>query len=160
MNNAASADLTSLASDLAYASNQGMFKAAQQIIQTTAMNVRDEAQTRAPVKSGRLRDSITVRYVSALSAIIGPQVNYGVYQEFGTGTRGEFPTASYTIKPKNGKYLSFTVNGKRVVTRSVTHPGIKARPYMRPALTETLGDEMTQKLLEKGALLITKGKNA
>lgn len=160
MNNAASADLTSLASDFAYASNQGMFKAAQQIVQSTAVSVQSEAQTRAPVKSGALRDSIIIKYLSALSAIIGPQVNYGVYQEFGTGTRGEFPTSSYTIKPKQGKYLSFTVNGKRVVTRSVTHPGIKARPYMRPALTETLGDEMTQKLTEKGTLLITKGKNA
>jgi HK97 gp10 family phage protein len=135
-----------------------MFRAAQQIIQGTAEKVQAEAQSLAPIKSGALRNSITVRYVGALSAVIGPQVNYGVYQEFGTGTRGEFPTASYTITPKKGQYLSFNVNGKKVVTRKVTHPGIPARPYMRPALANVLGDQMAAQMAEKGTLLITKGR--
>jgi HK97 gp10 family phage protein len=160
MANAASADLTALARDLNDASGVGIMAAAQQVIKDTAVKVQSLSQSMAPVKSGRLRNSISIKYPDPLSASIGPQVEYGVYQEFGTGSRGEFGGQPYEIKPKTqGSLLVFKVNGKTVYARRVMHPGIKAHPFMRPALTQALG-AMAESMAEKGALLITKGKNA
>lgn len=158
---AASADLSSLANDLAAASGGGVFVSAQEIIRTAAVRVQAEAQSRAPIKSGRLQQSITVRYTGPLSAVIGPNVPYAPYQEFGTGERGEFPTGPYEIKPKNpGGVLVFKVNGKTVYAKKVKHPGIKARPFMRPALEAVIGTELLTKLADAGLAAITKGPNA
>ena len=157
---AASADLTKLAQDLASAGNVDIHHSAERLIQQAAQRVQAEAQTKAPVKSGRLRDSISIIYPNRTTAIIGPQVEYGVYQEFGTGERGEFPGTSYQIRPKKGKYLKFKIGSKWVYARLVTHPGVKARRYMRDGLEAALGEELTDKLARSGALLITKGSKA
>jgi len=154
---AAYADLTSLVADLTAASQQGMEDVAKKIIKGAAESVQLEAQSLAPIKTGRLRDSITIKYINPLKAVVGTDVDYGVYQEYGTGLRGEFPGKMYEIKPKKGKVLSFTVSGKRVFAKIVRHPGIKAHPFMRPALTNALGKELTKNLAEAGALIITKG---
>jgi phage gpG-like protein len=137
-----------------------MEKAAKQIIMQTAMKVQSEAQTRAPIKSGRLRDSISIQYPTPLSAVIGPQVSYGVYQEFGTGSRGEFPGAPYKITPKKGTYLKFKIGAKTVFVKSVDHPGVRARAYMRGGLEAALGAGMVEEMLKAGTLMITKGPNA
>lgn len=155
--NAADVDLATLAADLAAASQTGMQVAAERIIKGAAESVQQEAQSLAPLKTGALRDSITIRYVSALKAVVGPSVEYGVYQEFGTGKRGEFPGHMYTIKPKTKKILSFTVGGKRVFAKVVNHPGIKPHPFMRPALTRSLGKELAASLADAGLLQITRG---
>lgn len=52
-----------------------------------ALRVEREARLRAPVDTGRLRNSITHRIVGtgyAIVAEIGTDVEYAVYQEFGT----------------------------------------------------------------------------
>jgi HK97 gp10 family phage protein len=160
MADAAWADLSSLAHDMANATGTSIGMAAAEIIQQSAQQIQKAAQTAAPVKSGRLRSSISIRYPEPLHAVIGPQVEYGVYQEFGTGSRGEFPGNSYEIKPKSGhKYLSFVSNGRRIYVRKVTHPGVKAHPFMRPAFRQVLGSAV-EDLASKGAALITKGPNA
>lgn len=161
MASAVSADLSSLAADLQYASTMGIQKAAEQLIQQGAQEIQKQAQANAPVKTGRLQRSITIRYTSPLSAIIGPDTPYAVYQEFGTGSRGEFPTTPYVIRPhKAGGVLVFTVGGKKVFARVVNHPGIPARPFMRPAFEQVFGASVVKELADKGALLITKGPNA
>lgn len=38
-----------------------------------------------------------------------------------------------TIKPKNGKYLRFQIDGKWIMARSVTIP---ARPYLGPPIKD------------------------
>jgi HK97 gp10 family phage protein len=160
MADAAYVDLVSLAADLAKAGSIGITQAAQQVIQQSAQKIQAEAQTLAPIKSGRLKNSISIRYPNPLEAVIGPQVEYGVYQEFGTGERGEFGGSAYTIKPKSpGGVLVFTVGGRKVYARSVRHPGVPPHPYMRPAVQNILGD-MASELADRGALLITKGPNA
>ncbi len=156
---AGSADIRALAQRLSNASNTGIEKAAADVVRVYAEKVKTLAQTKAPVKNGTLKYSIVVTYVNALKAEIGPSVFYGKYQEFGTGTRGEFPTGMYQIKPKSGKYLTFKVNGQWVRTKVVNHPGIPARPFMRPALQEALGD-FSEELAKAGALQITKGPGA
>lgn len=159
MDNAATADLTALAQDLTYASQQGYAQAATQVIQQAAQQVQKIAQTLVPVKSGALRDSITIRYPDVLSAEIGPTLNYGTYQEYGTGTRGEFPTGMYQIKPVRARALVFKVSGKKVYAKIVNHPGIRPRPFMRPALVKVLGDQLTEDMLEAGVLAITRGRS-
>jgi HK97 gp10 family phage protein len=158
---AASADLAALAADLSAASGQPMMTTASQIIQQAAQRVQAEAQTRAPVKTGRLKSSIAIRYIGPLTAIVGPNVDYAAYQEFGTGTRGEFPGPIYEIKPKKpGGVLVFKVGGKTVWARKVRHPGIKARPYMRPAFETVLGTDLLKRLADAGQAAILKGPNA
>lgn len=128
---AGSADLTALASDLRSAGVNAT-KLISGLVQDTAKEVQAEAKTFAPYKTGRLASSIEIISETDLSAVIGPTVDYGVYQEFGTGTRGEFGSAKGTRR------------------------GIPAHPYMRPALLMAMGplaDEMAQ----AGALVIVKG---
>lgn len=68
----------------------------------------------------------------------------GKYQEFGTATKGEFPTGAYLILPKVKKALSNHKKGGKSPfpygyfgpVKAVIHPGIKARPFMRPAAQE------------------------
>lgn len=154
---AASADLRSLAHDLAYASGDGIEKAAGNVIRETAMAVQSIASARAPRDTGKLSSTITIVWISKLEAVISPTEFYGAFPEFGTGARGEFPGQPYEIKPKKpGGVLVFTVGGRTVYARKVTHPGVRAQPYMRPAAKEAL-EPFTDKLLAAGALLITKG---
>jgi len=158
--NAVTADLINLIDDLKIASGEDIEREAGQIIAQTAQRVASVSRAKAPKKTGKLANSIHVRYLSPLSVEVGPNVDYGVFQEFGTGTRGEFPTAMYQIKPKKpGGVLVFQVDGKTVFARVVNHPGIPPHPYMRPAFEEVLGDTAT-KLIESGLAQITKGPNA
>lgn len=152
--NAATVDLTRIANNLAYASGEGSRKVASKVVHDYAERLRAEAQTMAPVKTGTLRDSITIHYDGPLKATIGPEVLYGAFQEFGT-------KGPYEIKPKKaGGVLVFQAGGKTVFARKVMHPGIKPHPYMRPALEKILGAEMAQQMAKEGALIITKGKAA
>lgn len=155
MPNAATADLTSLINDLEQAGRL-IDNRADKLLDNYAQEVQAQAQAKVPRDTGKLSNSITVQRPSQLVRIIGPTVPYGVYVEFGTGSRGEFPGKPYEIKPKNKPYLIFQLNGKTVYAKKVTHPGIKAQPYMRPAVLAAL-EPFTGKLLSTGALLITKG---
>ena len=153
---AASADLRELAKDLAYAAGEGIDKSALELITETAAKVQSYAAAGAPVDTGKLAASIQITWVDRLVAEIGPTVPYGAYQEFGTGTRGEFPGQMITIRPKAKPYLVFQVNGKTVYAREVRHPGVRAQPFMRPAVVQAL-DPYAGELAERGQLLITKG---
>ena len=153
---AASADLRQLAQDLRGA-GQDIERVAAILVQQTAQKVQQLANANAPRDTGKLAASITITYVDRLTAVIGPTATYGVFQEFGTGTKGEFPGQPYEIRPKTKPYLVFkTKSGKTVVTRLVHHPGVKAQPFMRPAAVQAL-DPFAGELLAKGLLLITKG---
>jgi len=156
---AAYADLRRLAADFAQAGNTTIFNAAAEVVRTTAVAVRDEARSRAPVKTGKLRQSIDITMDGPLTASVGPSVPYGSYQEFGTATRGEFPGPMYEIRPVRASKLAFKIDGEWVFTTLVKHPGIKARPYMRPAVKAALG-QMAPEMARRGALLVTRGPNA
>lgn len=155
---AASADLTKLSRNLAAAQGMSIQNAVDEVLHVYAEKVKATAQALAPVKTGALQRSIEVGY-EPNKATIGPHVTYGVYQEFGTGERGEFPTGKYPITPKQSEFLVFRVNGRIVRTRRVMHPGVRPHPYMRPAVQQVLGD-MAEELAQRGALLITRGPNA
>lgn len=149
-NNAATIDLNNLAKDLnGAAANVDSVVAG--LIRNAAYDLQRDAQQRAPIRTGALRSSIQVSFRGPLYAEIGPSVFYGVFQEF--GTRGP-----YEIRPKRpGGVLVFTVNGTRVVTKKVTHPGLDARPYMRPAAQDIAAD-LTDKTGSAGVQLIINGQ--
>lgn len=157
---AASADLVALSQNFAAASGQPFAQAASALVSSFASQIAQMAQSMAPVKTGALRESIQIQQSGPLSATIGPQKIYGSYQEFGTATRGEFGGSAYTIRPKKpGGMLVFTIDGKKIVTRQVTHPGIRPHPYMRPAF-ERVVTPFGQSLAELGGSYVKYGPNA
>lgn len=159
-NPAAYADLTQLSQNFAAASGQSFYASAHKLVNSYAQQIASTAQAYAPVRTGALRDSISVKHLSGLTAVIGPNVPYGTYQEFGTGTRGEFGGSVYIIKPRSpGGVLVFNVNGKRVVAREVHHPGIRPHPYMRPAF-ERVVTPFGQSLAELGGSYVKYGPHA
>lgn len=147
---AASADLRSLAMALDRASHQGIQSAAVQVVRDGAVRVQHTAQILAPKRTGALAASITVVFTTATRAVVGPQLKYGVFQEFGT-------QGPYIIKPRRPDgLLVFEVNGKTVFARQVTHPGLKPHSFMVPALEQVV-NQMAAELGVAGAQLITYG---
>lgn len=147
---AGTADLTALVKTFADAKKKAP-DMADKVLSDASEKIKGRMQELAPKKTGKLYMSIRVvsepgRYV------IGPVgVEYAVYQEFGTGTRGELGGSSYVIKPRMANQLSFRVNGKWVTTKMVVHPGIPAHPYARPALAEyvhNIADDMAREAAE------------
>lgn len=153
------AELISLVDDFRLA-GESIEKTAADVVRKVAEQTKANAQSLAPRKTGNLAGSITITYRTTTEAIVKPTAIYGVFQEFGTGTRGEFRGTAYTIKPKTKPALTFkTKDGKWVTVREVNHPGIPPRPFMRPALEQALSSYQ-EELTRQGALLITKGSNA
>jgi HK97 gp10 family phage protein len=150
-------DITELVEDLAAISEKSPEEITGNIFNVLGMEIMGNARAKAPVRTGRLRDSIDYK-ISGNQLIIGPHVPYAPYMEFGTGSRGEFGGSEYIIRPRTKPYLKFKINGKWISTKEVHHPGISPRPFMRPAVEEAMGD-LADKLAERGALMITKGPN-
>lgn len=154
--NAATADLSQLAANLAAASGQSLTAVAASVVRETAERVKAQAQALAPVKTGALRNSINVTFTGPLTAVIGPHVLYAAYQEYGTASRGEFGGSPYVIRPVRAKRLVFQVDGKRVFAKEVHHPGVRAHPYMRPAAVQAVQD-LQDSLGTTGVSLIVTG---
>jgi HK97 gp10 family phage protein len=157
------ANLVGLSKNFAAASGQTFEAAAGQLVTSYGNQVTQIAQSLAPVKTGALKESITVHYPSRLTAVISPASNIGYarYQEFGTSTRGEFGGAAYEIKPKQpGGVLAFRVGGKLVITSRVKqHPGVPPHPYLRPAF-ERVVTPFGQSLAELGGSYVVYGPHA
>lgn len=157
------ADLSGLSANFARASKQSFQQAASELVGSYAQQVASIAASMAPIKTGALKDSITVSHPSALTAVIGPaaRIGYARYQEFGTGTRGEFGGPAYKIEPKHpGGVLVFYINGKKIVTKKIkAHPGVPPHPFMRPAF-ERIVTPFGQSLAELGKSYVLYGPNA
>ena len=115
--------------------------------------VSQRATRKAPRDTGRLKRSIhegkpynTGR--TAMAIDVGTNVEYARIQEFGDPNE-------LVIKPKTKKALSFSWPGApfpppkrkegspyegKYVFAHVTRPPVKAQPYLRPALNESVGD--------------------
>lgn len=80
---------------------------------------------------------------STLEGTVLALAPYAAFVEFGTGEKGESGFASgkkYPIVPVRRKWLRFdAADGEGVIfSKRVMHPGVKARPYMRPALVQNI----------------------
>ena len=121
------ADISKLAEALKQTAQQSQVTTQQVLIQASN-HILAEMEARVPVKTGNLRHSLGIK-VEADRVIIGPDealAPYAGYVEFGT--------RAHVIEPKRkGGVLVFTINGRKVVTRKVHHPGTKPHPYVEPA---------------------------
>lgn len=134
---AANLDLSMLARDLIQAGSDAPRKT-DQLLETTGAAILADMQAGTPVRTGRLRASEAMTS-SPGRVVIGPvDVDYASFVEFGTGTRGEFPTSGWTIRATPGKTLAFVIDGKTVFARSVQMPGARPHPYVRPAAQKYL----------------------
>lgn len=83
--------------------------------------VRAHAVANCPVATGRLKGSI-VSQVDGDSVAIGPTADYGIYVEFGTGSKGD-------------KSVSHTSGG-----RFYTTSGQAPQPFLVPALKNNISE--------------------
>lgn len=106
-------DITGILRTVAEGATQGVTTAGEQL--------QAAAQANAPVRTGALRDSITLDTQSddgTATATVSPQVDYAPYVEFGTGKRG-----AESAEAGPGPYRP-------------DWPGMTPHPYMRPAQDE------------------------
>jgi HK97 gp10 family phage protein len=157
--NAATADLRQLSNNLASAAGAPFQPVAAQVVRAAVEAVANEAKARAPRKTGALADSIAVVFLGPLTAMVGPTKKYGVFQEFGTGTRGEFKTGMYVIRPIRASRLRFEIDGKVVFAKEVHHPGIPPHPFMRPGAQAAL-EQMQEQLGTSGISMVVKSGRA
>lgn len=122
----ASADIYQLADALRQSSENSEVNT-QEVLVRSATYIKQDMESRAPVDTGKLRQSISIQ-VDSKRVIIGPHTDYAGYVEFGT--------KPHVIRAKNKKSLMFIAGGKKVFVKKVNHPGTKAQPYVRPAFED------------------------
>lgn len=150
-------DITNLVSDLTEISELTPAQITENILEDVGADITESARQKAPVKTGALRESINYTVTDGNTLTIDSPLVYATYQEFGTGTRGEYPGKPYKIRPrKPGGRLVFKVNGRTIRAKEVTHPGVAPQPFLRPAAMEVMGP-LLDKLSEKGQAMIVKG---
>lgn len=88
--------------------------------------VRAEAAANCPVDTARLRDSIVVEDAGGNAVSVGTNVEYGVYVEFGTGSKGD-PSVAHTTK-SGWVYYNQQTGGFVYTT------GQAPQPFLVPAL--------------------------
>lgn len=105
----------------------------RQALRAGAKVIQDKAKELVPVDTGDLKKSIKIgtssrgKEVRSTVATKGDGAYIARFIEFGT--------AAHLIKGRNGGMLKFTArDGNTVETMSVNHTGIKAKPFLRPAL--------------------------
>jgi phage gpG-like protein len=94
--------------------------------------LRGPRPSRLGIVTGRLANSIAVRFEStatAITATVGTNVPYGVMWE----TTGK---PAQTIRPKRAKALRFEIGGEVLFRKSVTIPAQPPRPFLKPALQQ------------------------
>lgn len=136
--------------------------AAFQALEDIGILVAQEAENLAPFDTGRLARSINAtdpyeieRFVYGI--LIGTNVEYARAHEYGSGLHAEDPEkrhkilieAGYWTGKSNKKALAFEwpagpkphpafdPNTGKYIFRRVWHPGVPAKPYLRPALKNT-----------------------
>lgn len=96
------------------------------------------------IRPGSLTDSYT---------IVRADANYAAYEEFGT--------RPHTIRPRNGKTLSWPAagsarlsgsvkrGGSRIYAKVVHHPGTKPHPFLVPGAKQAVEEEVGAEVIVK-----------
>lgn len=95
-----------------------------------AITIQGKARGKAPVDTGRLRNSIGIES-GPRERTIGPNVHYGPYVEF--GTRPHWPPVS-ALSPWAERHGM----NPYAVQRAIAARGTKAQPYLGPAAEESI----------------------
>lgn len=99
-----------------------------------------------PVDTGKLRNTLHIESKPG-ERFIGPDHNVAPHDVF-----VEEGTRPHVIEAKPGKVLAFTINGKKVFTKRVQHPGTRPQPFAEMSLErwhESLGDKMQDVAVRK-----------
>ena len=108
-----------------------MFKRFKQMVLSLERNIKIEA----PVKTSLLRSSIhheinePTSADDTYSAVVGTNVNYAPYVNFGA--------ASHIIVPLDKKALKFNMGGQTVFAKKVFHPGTQPNPFFERGIEIT-----------------------
>jgi len=100
-------------------------------LRKSATRIAELMRERAPVRTGRLRQSIIVRLETG-EVSVGPTVPYAPYVEYGT--------KPHIIRPVRAKALAFEVQGTTVFAKLVHHPGFAGRFFVREAYEQFLSE--------------------
>lgn len=103
---------------------------AQLVVEKAGYDTVAISQQLVRVDTGFLRGSIGVDF-GALSFTAGPTADYGDIIERGV-------PHPFVINAKPGGTLHFTIDGREIFAKSVTHPPIPPSPYMAPAFDREL----------------------
>ena len=98
-------------------------------LEESAKVVYQEVRERAPVRTGKLRESLALIKVSDLHYVVGSPLEYAVYAEKGT--------RPHIIRPRRARALRFMVGGETVFAARVVQPsrgGLVITPKRRRAL--------------------------
>lgn len=81
------------------------------VVRRTAFAIQGDAQALAPVDTGALRSSISTTITGdgrggTMTAEIGPTVEYGIYQEYGTSVMAAQPFMAPAFDRQIGGYTS------------------------------------------------------
>lgn len=101
-------------------------------LERAGREVEREAKERAVVDTGRLRSSITTR-VETWRAIVGTNVRYAPFVEFGTRPHFPPPAALQPWARRHGLRLAWAL------ARAIARRGTKPHPFMRPAFEALRG---------------------
>ncbi len=96
-------------------------------LQGAARDIAQRIREKAPVKTGFLRRSVTIRYGTGYVEV-GPTAEYAPFVEYGT--------SPHIIRPKFKKALRFEKGGKVIFAKLVHHPGFPGRFFVRSAYEE------------------------
>ncbi len=105
---------------------EGVERGLEQGLLRGGEDVRAEAAANAPVDTGRLRQSIVVEQTDGTSVTVGTNLEYGIYVEFGTGSKGD-SSVSHTTK-EGWVYYNEKTGG------FVYTAGQPPQPFLVPAL--------------------------
>jgi len=105
-------------------------------------------------RTGKLASSLTTALYTqgqTVIGLVGTNVKYGKWHEFGL-------PGPWTIRAKGDGMLHFKIGGADFFRKQVKHPGLRSRPWLRPALASVqphlktiMTDEISRVLIAKGS---------
>ena len=109
-----------------------VMKALYKTIDYGAKKIKDEAQSKCAVKTGKTKRSIKIKSIKGGKSI-GSDLESAIYLEFGTGYYTPFSMGPHKIYPIRAKFLHWIDEWGQDVFVKWTR-GMMAQPFMRPAL--------------------------
>lgn len=105
-------------------------KAIAKVISKSGRNIRDDAKSHVPMRTGTLRDSLAARFNgNRLQSVVKAD-----YKKAPHAHLIEYGVEASVVKPENKKALKFAAgNDVKYARGPVKLPARKARPFMNPA---------------------------
>lgn len=76
------------------------------VVATTALEVEGAAKTAVPVKTGNLRRSLHTQPLDPLHALVGTDVEYAAYVEYGTRYMGAQPYLTPAVEFSRARFVA------------------------------------------------------